>query len=238
MSDIHGCYNEMLSALNHWNPKKEHLVILGDLIDRGPQSLDVIRHLMKLINKYPDKVTILKGNHDHMFSSWLMNTPYQDLGHYYNQDHNETLISFYGCKETFQKATRKQRGQHIIYNFKEELRFLDNLPYYLETEHIIFSHAGYDLHSENERFKNTYEMMWSRTFPYSSIPTPKISFFGHTPTPFLHENVDNYAIWMNDNLDRVCIDGGVTFGGQLNTLKVNNTGQIDETIIIPATNKK
>ncbi|WP_130859399.1 metallophosphoesterase [Gracilibacillus phocaeensis] len=40
------------------------LIVLGGLIDRGPDSLHVIHTLMDLQTHYPDRVIILKGNHD------------------------------------------------------------------------------------------------------------------------------------------------------------------------------
>ena len=38
MSDIHGCYDAFMNALSNWDENKEHLVLMGNYIDRGPDS--------------------------------------------------------------------------------------------------------------------------------------------------------------------------------------------------------
>lgn len=237
MSDIHGCYDELTTALNHWNRETEHLIILGDLIDRGPDSLQVVRHLMLLKKLHPDKVTVIKGNHDQMFTSWLMDTPFEMLAYYYNPEHNETLRSFYDDNKRYQKASKRQRAEHIIYHFKEELSFLNELPYYFESDHLLFVHAGINLKINDWR-EDKKEILWSRTFPYSNQELPKKTFFGHTPTPYLHEIDDQFDVWTNDTNDRVGIDGAVAFNGQLNALKVNSVGDIVDIIVVPANNQK
>lgn len=234
MSDIHGCYSEMKEALECWDKEEEQLVIIGDLIDRGSQSLQVVQYLKGLKEKYPEQVVILKGNHDEMFEKWLMGTPFEMLAYYYNREHEETIESFYEDKERYRRASRRQKAEHIIYNNKEELSFLNELPYYYETEHILFVHAGVDLDSGEDWKDNTKEMVWSRTFPYKKKEFGKRVFFGHTPTPYLHEEEGNYNIWVNEKEDKVCIDGGVVFGGQLNALKIDNKGNILEEIKIKA----
>lgn len=227
MSDIHGCYKKMMNALEHWNYEKEHLVIMGDLIDRGPNSLEVVRELMEL-SKH-ENVTVLKGNHEDMLLSWLLNTPYELLEYYYNEHHNETFRSFMGRKR-YMKSTRKQRALEIIRNFKNELNFMNQLPSYLETESAIFVHAGINLEADDWRLEET-EMLWIREpFIYSSKTPEKRVFFGHTPTPFIHGDRENFNIWISNDKMKVGIDGAAAMGGQLNALKVDSYGNIVETL--------
>ena len=62
MSDIHGCDARYRSILNQIRLKKDdHLYILGDVIDRGPNGLSILRETMKKEN-----ITLLMGNHEHM----------------------------------------------------------------------------------------------------------------------------------------------------------------------------
>lgn len=229
LSDIHGCYEQLKSALLHWDSSSEHLIVLGDLIDRGPQSLAVVQHLMELQESFPNSVTILKGNHEHMFTSWLVETPFDLLTLYYNPEHNETLRSFYPSNKRYKKASRRQRVDHVIRQNKKELSFLANLPYYYETDQLIFVHAGYNQDIDDWR-NDQKEILWSRRFPHTSKPTHKKTFFGHTPTPFLHDDRENFDIWTNDTGDRVCIDGGVAMHGQLNALRIDSFGNIIDTL--------
>lgn len=61
-SDIHGCYEELRLLLDKssFNPKKDYLWIAGDLVSRGPNSLQVLEYLYSLKHR----VKIVLGNHD------------------------------------------------------------------------------------------------------------------------------------------------------------------------------
>ncbi|ACL29962.1 bis(5'-nucleosyl)-tetraphosphatase (symmetrical) ApaH [Buchnera aphidicola] len=62
ISDIHGCYEEfrILLEKSSFNDKKDYLWIAGDLVSRGPDSLEVVKYLYSL----KDRVQIVLGNHD------------------------------------------------------------------------------------------------------------------------------------------------------------------------------
>ena len=230
MSDIHGCYNQLVQALNHWDSEKEHLIIVGDLIDRGPDSLKVVRELMKLREDFPENVTVLKGNHEEMLLAWLKDTPRDLLENYYNTSHEETFKSFMGT-ERYRKSSRKQRPLDLLYNNKEELNFMNSLPLFIEKENIIFVHAGIDLNAEDWREK-TENMLWVRNeFIYAKKSPEKRVFFGHTPTSFIHNDREDNNIWISPDGMKVGIDGGVSMKGQLNALKVNEKGDIIETFV-------
>lgn len=232
LSDIHGSYNELVEALTHWDSNNEHLIVIGDLIDRGPDSLKVVQLLMKLQEERPDNVTVLKGNHEDMFTSWLVDTPHELLAMYYADTHRETLLSFFeNDKKKFRKASRRQRAEHVVYKYKAELHFMKNVPLFHETENMIFVHAGIDLDADDWRTA-TKDMLWVRnTFIYAEKQAPKRVFFGHTPTMTIHRD-NSSDIWINPNGDKVCMDGGLVFGGQLNALRVNHDGDITEKIAI------
>ena len=61
ISDIHGHYEEMLGSLrlNNFdeNNKTHHLLVLGDMFDRGPNSKEILEYLYKLYLE--KKVTII-----------------------------------------------------------------------------------------------------------------------------------------------------------------------------------
>jgi len=61
MSDIHGCFDELMEMLEIIRfSEDDQLIIAGDYIDRGKQSYE----MLKWIEKEPLNVTFLKGNHD------------------------------------------------------------------------------------------------------------------------------------------------------------------------------
>lgn len=240
MSDIHGCYEELLKALIHWDRETETLIVLGDLVDRGPDSLKVVQTLCDLKEKYPGNVVVLQGNHDESFAKWLLETHEEDLSIYYMSSHNETIKSFFGNDpdgiRKYKKSSRKQRGLHIRYLYMKEIRFLYNLPLYHETDHCIFVHAGINLDLLDWRLDMRCMNMIRNQFIYSRMTAPKTVFFGHTPTSIIR-NVDKNEIgandvWCSEHRDKVGIDGGVSMGGQLNALKVDEFGNITEIIAI------
>lgn len=68
MSDIHGCYDELMKM-----PEKiqfssdDTLIIAGDYMDRGTQSLEVL----DWVSDTPDNVILIKGNHDVEFVEYV-----------------------------------------------------------------------------------------------------------------------------------------------------------------------
>ena len=78
MSDIHGAYDQFTATLKRagvvgdglsWTGGKTHLVIVGDMLDRGPRSRDVMDLLMRLEDEAAEAggmVHVLIGNHEAM----------------------------------------------------------------------------------------------------------------------------------------------------------------------------
>lgn len=234
LSDIHGCYNELQKALSYWHPETETLVVLGDNIDRGPDSLQVVQELMHLQATYGEQVVVLQGNHDESFAKWLLDTHPSDFGFYYMETYNETLLSFFDHdREKYKNSTRKQRGQHALYKYAKEVRYLYDLPKYYETEHCLFVHAGINLTLQNGWRSDTQCMnSIGSAFIYAKTKAPKKVFFGHTPTSLIRNEPTNHAVWQSEMGDKVGIDGGVSMGGQLNALKLDPYGNILETFTI------
>lgn len=82
IGDVHGCYGEMCALLELI--RKDHearpvapcfIVFLGDLVDRGPQSRDVIRHLRDRPPEFAH-LYLLKGNHEEMMLRALRGEPH------------------------------------------------------------------------------------------------------------------------------------------------------------------
>ena len=65
MSDIHGCFTAFQKMLEKIGfSKSDRLIIAGDIIDRGPENLE----MLKWMEKKPENVEILMGNHEYDFA--------------------------------------------------------------------------------------------------------------------------------------------------------------------------
>ena len=63
--DIHGQYYDLLRIFEHCGyPGEYNYLCLGDYVDRGKQSLETICLLLCYKIKFPEKVTLLRGNHE------------------------------------------------------------------------------------------------------------------------------------------------------------------------------
>ncbi len=63
--DIHGQYQDLIRFLEMTDvPPKSKLLFLGDYVDRGKNSIEVLALLFSLKMKYPNNVFLIRGNHE------------------------------------------------------------------------------------------------------------------------------------------------------------------------------
>src|SRR5690606_4373951 len=62
VGDVQGCLQPLKCLLErvHFDPAHDHLWLVGDLVNRGPQSLETLRFLYAM----RDSMTTVLGNHD------------------------------------------------------------------------------------------------------------------------------------------------------------------------------
>ena len=159
ISDIHGHLDEFISALSKvdLSDKNNRLILIGDYIDNGLQSFQVISKIIELEEVYPNQIITLLGNHEEWFYDWLI------LEKPTSSAFSETIKSFFSPEElnyifksntnNFETGVRNEIKNNIKFNpfinwFKK--RYRDER--YYETETQIFVHAGID---EEERGKNS-----------------------------------------------------------------------------------
>jgi serine/threonine protein phosphatase 1 len=217
VGDVHGEYNMLVELLKSWNPETHRLVFLGDLIDRGPKSKEVVELAIKMQVEYG--AIILKGNHEEMFMSWL-DTPQYERDLYYPQGGRETLRSFFGWDisqhyDTLNLAKLTRRDcKHII-------DFINTLPQYHETDEHIFVHAGVDLSLDDWKETKESHFTWIRGAFHNGVNnTGKTIIFGHTPTMQLHKD-GSHDVWVSPCSTKIGIDGGAVFDGLLHGLEIN-----------------
>ena len=166
IGDIHGCAKALRTLIDLIDPQPEdELVFLGDYVDRGPDSRDVIEQLITLKPKC--KLIALRGNHEIMLTGvafgGLDDKTWLNCG-------GVAAVSSYGG------SLKKIPAKHVA--FLQELR-----PYY-ETDDAIFVHANYEFNLPMSE-QNEAIMYW--THISHILPPPHQSgkrvFVGHTPQP-------------------------------------------------------
>lgn len=212
ISDIHGCLDEFkkLLKLVNYLPNEDRLLLLGDYVDRGPKSKEVVQLVMKL-TEYRN-VIVLRGNHDDRFIS-LLNMNLDVLETFIKYGGKETLNSY--CAEADTKSINEVI-RYINQHYQEHIEFLSNTKYYYEDNEFVYVHAGLDPNYKNWRDQPLNNFLTIREdFINTKTSVDKKIIFGHTQTSKLQ---DSSNIWFSD--DKIGIDGGCAFGNQLNCLEI------------------
>lgn len=137
IADLHGRYDLLVAAVNEIMRRYDGgtIVTLGDYVDRGPQSRQIIEHLMTLREHAREgwKVICLKGNHEDMMVETLRKPLHPDW--WVGNGGGATLIS-YG------HAPRGVYDPSVVP--QSHLRWLNALPLVHVDKHRVYVHAGVD----------------------------------------------------------------------------------------------
>ncbi len=175
ISDIHGHLDEFLSALSKvdLSDKNNRLILIGDYIDNGHQSFQVISKIIELEELHPNQIITLLGNHEEWFYDWLI------LENPTSSSFSETIKSFFSPEEltyilksnvnNFEAGVRNEIKNNIKFNpfinwFKK--RYRDKR--YYETDTQIFVHAGIDEEAGKLWKDLTSSEMFTNKFPITT----------------------------------------------------------------------
>jgi serine/threonine protein phosphatase 1 len=130
VGDIHGCADAWAALLNAVQPAAgDHLILLGDIIDRGPDSRTVIDSVIALGERC--QVTVLLGNHEEMLLAARADPSPATLYPWINYGGLATLKS-YGA------------GVGLADLPPDHVALIERCVPYYETDSHIFLHANYD----------------------------------------------------------------------------------------------
>ncbi len=188
VGDIHGCYSEFKALLKAASvtPGKDRIVSVGDMINRGPDSLSVIR----FFRDTPSTLAVM-GNHERMFQlqqyDWLVDSSF--------------AITLY---------TLKQKEVEEIQDF------IHTLPLFIRIEEALILHAGLDPSKPLEQQDadvllgngpDSKRLVSKRSW-YDDIKYPVPVVFGHTISEKVIRGKRN-NVW---GLDQGCYKGGFLAG--------------------------
>ncbi|MCB0534589.1 MAG: serine/threonine protein phosphatase [Lewinellaceae bacterium] len=193
IGDIHGC-NRTFETLLERLPLQDGdaLILIGDLIDRGPDSKGVIDTVFRLRrNGHP--VTCLRGNHEQLLLNGLL-----------HPDKIELWL-FNGGLQTLESFGVK----HLLGIPERYLNFFQAMPHWYETQEFLCVHAGLNFTRPNPLDEH-YSLLWIRRW-YDDIDYnwlgDRIVLHGHTPLELatIQAQRTNLAANRYLNLDNGCV---------------------------------
>ena len=173
------------------------VVLVGDYVDRGPDSAAVIDRLMRGIDGF--ELVCLKGNHEAMLLACVDADDPRTWLHWMGNGGEATLRSF-GLDANNSGESRSLIGAVGL----ERLAWLRRLPLYHATPDYLFVHAGIVPGRRIEE-QAEHDLLWIRDrFLFSDNDHGRLVIHGHTPVaePELRPN-------------RIGIDTGASFTGRL-----------------------
>ena len=218
IGDIHGCLNELTSLhkkiLTHdkFDVKNDLIIYLGDYIDRGKNSKEVINQILKLKNNKIKTVNLM-GNHDEFMIDFLFNNK-NNIENWLNFGLDQTLRS-YGIevvdfiKDGFgDDIIDKLRNTLLNKMGEEHINFLKNLEISFSTEKYLFVHAGIDPKKKLED-QTKKDFLWSRSkiFLIRILKQKKLLFM-----------VTHHEESIINNPHRINVDTGCYFSGKLSSV--------------------
>lgn len=230
ISDIHGHYDQMMTALNKAGFNKDDdnhkLVVVGDMVDRGPHCVEVVEYIYELYKN--DKAIVIMGNHDLFLLDFLNNNTGRTLFNFERNGHKTTIEQFLG-REVGVDGDFIEEALEIEKRHPYLKEFLSSLKLYFELDEYVIVHGGVDATKENWRDDVTKTFVWTRMIDLPRLEN-RILVVGHTPAYYirsLRENMDYNIIEKDsdsyqdyydvyDEGDLIHIDGGVYSGGRIN----------------------
>lgn len=229
VGDVHGEYQSLLNLFAKV-PKGSQLIFVGDLIDRGPESAQVIRFVRE------NNFLCVQGNHEEMMISYgsefieavEKNKPIPQKNIWLNHGGRETLLS-YGLVTLKEKELSPHPFiKEFLFQLKEDIAWLKSLPLYIELNikhpktgrSVVVSHSAiasvWDIRDKSEyAYIFNKAVLWNRTEP---LDQEKIfNVFGHTPHAYTAKIKDHYV-----NVDTGCYIKGKSGYGLLSAYSIES----------------
>lgn len=193
MSDIHGNKQRFESILKQIDLKpSDKLYILGDVIDRFPDGIDLLQRIRKMKN-----AVLLLGNHEYM----MINSFAEMCGYKrkpFETERARMLWARNHCGDTaraFRKLTSEEQKDLIAYLMSRK-RYL---YIHVNGQKYLLVHGSSPKGYEKGDSKTLTEyVVWERVAGDFKPNDESIMIFGHTPTVYYQQGED-MTIWHGNN---------------------------------------
>lgn len=198
IGDVHGfsvTFENLVDMLQL--SEKDRVVVLGDLIDRGPDSYNVIKTVQA-----DSRIYSTKGNHEQMMVEGFIP---KGISHkleanlWLRNGGIETVASYI---RAFMNHSGEEDSAALEQEIIADKKWMNSLPAHVILDKWRLVHAGYDPRTDLDE-QGEAEHLWIRTPFHNSttaIDEQRCVVFGHTPTMLLFGDSDDYygKIWYSD----------------------------------------
>ena len=230
VSDIHGSLPLFQGLLDRagYGPD-DILVLLGDLVEKGQDSLAVLRYVMDLSTRRT--VYCVKGNCDDLVTEFVDSPQVRPefFHHYLNVWRNRCTLLQMGQEAGFETRSPEDLPalrQVILDHFGPELAFLKSMPEILLTPDYLFVHGGVEDEDRLEDME-AWRCMKNDNFLDQGRVFRRWCIVGHTPVTLYHPHIPTSNPLISQAQHIVSIDGGCALhlDAQLNALVLPRSGE-------------
>ena len=220
VSDIHGNLPFFRALLDKIALTPEDiLVLVGDLLEKGQESLTLLRYVMDLCRTHT--VYPLCGNCDGLVYRFFRGDELDGrFFSFYLPQHPESTLRQLAREGGFDQTEDLPRLRaDLRAAYPEEHLFLSRMPTILETEHLVFVHGGVPSLDHMDRL-DRWGCMKNDDFLGQGHSFDKWVIVGHWPVTLYHPDIQSAAPILLPGRRIASIDGGcvLKLDGQLNAL--------------------
>ena len=235
VSDIHGNLPFLKGLLDKIGfSRADILVLVGDMIEKGPASLDTLHFIMELCRTHT--VYPVAGNCDDLVPEFALGNGEGDAPFFlrYLSIRPQSTLRQMGAlagadrADTLEDLARLRRA--VRERFMPELEFLRDLPTVVRTPELLFVHGGVSDEEHPERL-DAWHCMKNDDFRDQRPHFRRWCVVGHWPVTLYRPEIPSAAPIVDVNQRLVSIDGGcvLKLDGQLNALMLPDARSQDFT---------
>lgn len=250
IGDVHGCINSLQELTERLikNYDIEKFVFIGDLVDRGPASAEVMQYVQDLKKSY--SLDLLRGNHEDMMIDFAGGIKVYGSSDWLNNGGVEALRSIAGEDILKKLRTGKDIFNEFSFHLQKFEYLLSDIRDYLilnfDSKKLFLSHAGvgdFSLPPEKQleylpkKLKDIkYPFIWDReidfktekyfnyTVVHGHTPVFKLTGYGESGVPFINRNKKGEIVSIN-------VDTGCVYHNTLSALLTEDGSTFDFEVV-------
>lgn len=184
--DVHGESISLARALAYAEDRAETVVGLGDYVNRGSSSAQVLQYMVELASSNPARYIFLRGNHEVELLRFL-------------ETGDLSRFAAFGGLATIGSYVDPSEGNVVDRFLRQfpaaQLELLQSMPSYFESDDYLMSHAGFDPARPLDRSDDSMVMGSFRRLFAEGVDWPReLVVSGHYPQPNMRPFVSQHFI--------------------------------------------